>query len=67
MGLAAGCRVRRDLDQDAVLTCNDVELPAGRLVDIFRAEQDSLYASTYATGADRLSAEAPPPRRPAHA
>jgi predicted homoserine dehydrogenase-like protein len=67
MGLAAGCRVRRDLDQDAVLTYNDVELPAGRLVDIFRAEQDSLYASTYAPGADRLAAEAPLPRRPAHA
>ena len=47
MGLAAGCRLRRDLAQDAVLTYDDVELPSDRLVDIYRAEQDALYASAY--------------------
>lgn len=44
MGLAAGCRLKRDLPQDAVLSYNDVELPHGRLCDQLRAQQDAFFA-----------------------
>ena len=39
VGVAEGCRLVRDLPRDAVLTYDDVELPAGRLVDELRAAQ----------------------------
>jgi predicted homoserine dehydrogenase-like protein len=39
MGLAQGCRLRRDIAIDQVLTRSDVVLPVGRLVDALRAEQ----------------------------
>jgi predicted homoserine dehydrogenase-like protein len=39
LGLAEGCRLTRDLDRDAVLTYDDVEVPEGRLADRLRAEQ----------------------------
>jgi predicted homoserine dehydrogenase-like protein len=38
-GLVEGCRLRRGIPQDAVLTYDDVELPPGRLADRLRAEQ----------------------------
>ena len=38
-GLVEGCRLRRDVGQDQVLTYEDVELPAGRVADRLRAEQ----------------------------
>ena len=38
-GLVEGCRLRRDMSQDQVLTYEDVELPAGRVADRLRAEQ----------------------------
>jgi len=38
-GLVEGCRLKRDIPQDQVLTYDDVELPAGRLADTLRAEQ----------------------------
>jgi predicted homoserine dehydrogenase-like protein len=41
MGLAEGCRLRRDVGKDEVLTYDDVEVPDGRLVDQLRAEQDA--------------------------
>ena len=40
IGLAEGCRLRRDVPKDAVLTFEDVELPPGRLCD--RLWQDQL-------------------------
>ena len=43
MGLAEGCRLRRDVPKDAVLTYADVEIPAGRLIDRLRAEQDAAF------------------------
>jgi predicted homoserine dehydrogenase-like protein len=43
MGLAEGCRLKRALPKDAVLTYADVEIPQGRLVDRLRAEQDALF------------------------
>ncbi|MDH3234150.1 MAG: NAD(P)-dependent oxidoreductase [Alphaproteobacteria bacterium] len=39
MGLAEGCRLKRDVRKDRVLTYDDVELPPDRLVDRLRAEQ----------------------------
>ena len=43
IGLAEGCRLRRDVPKDAVLTYGDVELPPDRLVDKLRAEQNTLF------------------------
>ena len=45
MGLAEGCRLKRDVAKDQVLTYEDVELPEGRLADKLRAEQDNYFAS----------------------
>jgi predicted homoserine dehydrogenase-like protein len=38
-GLVEGCRLRRDLAKDQVLTYDDVDLPGDRLADRLRAEQ----------------------------
>jgi predicted homoserine dehydrogenase-like protein len=38
-GLVEGCRMRRAVRKDEVLTYDDVELPAGRIADQLRAEQ----------------------------
>ncbi len=38
-GIVQGCRLKRDIPIDDVITYNDVELPAGRLADRLRAEQ----------------------------
>jgi predicted homoserine dehydrogenase-like protein len=38
-GLVEGCRLRRDIPKDQVLSYGDVELPAGRIADRLRAEQ----------------------------
>ncbi|WP_309059018.1 SAF domain-containing protein [Streptomyces sp.] len=43
MGVAEGCVLRRDVPRDAVLTYDDVRLPAGRLVDRLREEQNELF------------------------
>jgi len=53
MGLAEGARLKRDIATDAVLTLDDVELPAGRLCDQLRAEQDAMwnFARDQKTGA----------------
>jgi predicted homoserine dehydrogenase-like protein len=42
MGLAEGCKLKRDVPVDHALTYDDVEVPPGRLCDQLRAEQDSL-------------------------
>jgi len=42
VGVAEGCRLLRDVARDEVLTCHDVELPPGRLVDELRTAQRSL-------------------------
>jgi predicted homoserine dehydrogenase-like protein len=44
MGLAEGCRLKRDISKDQVLTYDDVELPNGRLCDQLRAEQNKYFA-----------------------
>jgi predicted homoserine dehydrogenase-like protein len=43
MGVSEGCRLRRDVRQDDVITRSDVDVPAGRLVDSLRAEQDLVF------------------------
>lgn len=43
MGLAPGCRLRRDISRDSVLRYADVEIPAGRAVDRLRQKQDRLF------------------------
>ncbi|MBE9004985.1 Gfo/Idh/MocA family oxidoreductase [Fortiea sp. LEGE XX443] len=45
MGLAEGCRLKRDIPRDQVLTYDDVELPESRLCDQLRAEQNAYFAS----------------------
>jgi predicted homoserine dehydrogenase-like protein len=45
MGLAEGCKLKRDIAKDQVLTYDDVELPEGRLSDKLRAEQDAYFAT----------------------
>jgi predicted homoserine dehydrogenase-like protein len=42
-GLAEGCRLKRDVSKDAAITYDDVEIPAGRLCDKLRDEQDRLF------------------------
>jgi predicted homoserine dehydrogenase-like protein len=43
MGLAEGCRATRDIEGDRVLSYSDVEVPAGRLSDRLRAEQNAYF------------------------
>ena len=43
IGVAQGCRLKRDVPKDEVLTYADVELPAGRTIDRLRAEQDVMF------------------------
>ncbi len=43
MGLSHGCRVKKDLPIDHVLTYDDVEMPTARLADRLRAEQDARF------------------------
>jgi predicted homoserine dehydrogenase-like protein len=45
MGIAEGCRLKRNLPKDQILTYEDVELPSGRLCDKLRAEQDDYFAA----------------------
>ncbi|MBD2561700.1 MULTISPECIES: NAD(P)H-dependent oxidoreductase [Nostoc] len=45
IGLAEGCRLKRDITKDQVLTYEDVELPEGRLCDQLRTEQNNYFAS----------------------
>jgi len=44
MGLAEGCRLKRDVLMDQVLTYDDVDLPPARLCDKLRAEQNAFFA-----------------------
>ena len=45
IGLAEGCRLTRNVAKDAVLTYDDVEVPAGRLADRLREEQAAAFAA----------------------
>ena len=43
LGLAEGCRLKRNLERDQVITYDDVEPPADRLSWALRAEQDAMF------------------------
>jgi predicted homoserine dehydrogenase-like protein len=43
MGLAEGCRLRRRVAKDTVITYEDVDLGIGRLIDKLRSEQDTVF------------------------
>jgi predicted homoserine dehydrogenase-like protein len=45
IGVAEGCRLKHSVSQDAVLTYDDIELPAGRLIDRLRQEQERHFGS----------------------
>jgi predicted homoserine dehydrogenase-like protein len=42
MGLSEGCKLRRDVPKDHLVTYDDVDLPEGRLCDRLRREQEGL-------------------------
>jgi predicted homoserine dehydrogenase-like protein len=44
MGVAEGCRLKRDVAKDQILTYDDVAMPHGRLCDKLRAEQEAVFA-----------------------
>jgi predicted homoserine dehydrogenase-like protein len=44
MGLSSGCRLRLDISKDKAVTFNDVEIPANRLCDKLRAEQNEYFS-----------------------
>lgn len=46
IGLAEGCRLKRDIPKDQVLTYDDVELPEGRLCDKLRLEQNAYFSQS---------------------
>jgi predicted homoserine dehydrogenase-like protein len=46
MGLAEGCRLKRKVSKDQMLTYDNVELPEGRLCDELRAEQVRHFAQS---------------------
>jgi predicted homoserine dehydrogenase-like protein len=43
IGLIEGCRLRRNIARDHILGYKDIEVPAGRLCDQLRLEQDTLF------------------------
>lgn len=43
IGLAEGCKLRRPVAKDHVITYDDVIVPPGRLADALRAEQDQRF------------------------
>jgi len=44
-GLVLGCKLKRDIKKDDVITYDDVVLPAGRIADRLRAEQYRHFRS----------------------
>ena len=44
IGVAEGCVLRNDVERGQVLTYDDVEVPAGRLCDQLRSEQEEAFA-----------------------
>lgn len=50
MGLADGCRLRRDVKKDEAIAIGDVDVPEGRVCDALRAEQAARFAPAVATG-----------------
>jgi predicted homoserine dehydrogenase-like protein len=45
VGVAEGCKLKRNIAKDHVLTYDDIELPQGRLIDKLRTEQEALFGA----------------------
>ena len=45
IGLSEGCRLKRDIPKDQVISYGDVDLPESRLCDRLRQEQNALFTS----------------------
>jgi predicted homoserine dehydrogenase-like protein len=43
IGLAEGCRLKKDISKDDIISYDDVELPDGRISDQLRAEQNNYF------------------------
>jgi predicted homoserine dehydrogenase-like protein len=43
IGLAEGCRLKRAVSRDQVVTYDDVDIPEGRVCDTLRKEQSSHF------------------------
>jgi predicted homoserine dehydrogenase-like protein len=43
IGLAEGCRLKRDISKDEILSYEDIDLPEGRISDQLRAEQNEYF------------------------
>jgi predicted homoserine dehydrogenase-like protein len=56
-GLVEGCRLRREVRKDQVLTYGDVDLPEGRIADRLRAEQYRRFSGE--TWLEELLARSP--------
>ena len=63
IGLAEGCVLRNDLERGQVITYDDVEVPAGRLCDRLRSEQDEAFADERSIEALGRRTPVPPGRK----
>ncbi len=45
MSLAGGCRLKRNINKDEIITYDDIELPEGRLCDRLRSEQNLFFST----------------------
>lgn len=52
MALSQGCRLKRDLPKDRIVTYADIELPEGRLCDKLRAEQNAYFAQNVSAASE---------------
>lgn len=43
MSLVEGCRLKRNIKRDEILTYNDVDVPPGRIIDELRKEQEDYF------------------------
>ncbi|RKD86204.1 NAD(P)H-dependent oxidoreductase [Mangrovibacterium diazotrophicum] len=57
IGLAQGCILKNDIPKDQVLTYNDVIIPAGRLCDKLRQEQDKTFTVSVNSPKQKLSVD----------
>jgi predicted homoserine dehydrogenase-like protein len=55
IGLAEGCRLKRDVPRDRLLSYDDIEVPPGRLCDALRLEQDIHFFGHAAAPRSKLA------------